>query len=89
MIYSKHGYRRLVKLLPDLTGRDIYDLVILSKLLLSLRDTVPSKNKSIANIHAPASSTTLMETSCSSSPSEFVHIQKNQRNRNKTKPTQL
>ena len=64
MIYNKYGYRRLVKLLPDFTSRDIYDLVILSKLLLSLRHTVPSKNKSIANIHAPASSTVLMETSC-------------------------
>ena len=50
MIYSKYGYRRLVKFLPDLTGSEIYDLVILSKLLLSLRHTVPSKNKSIANI---------------------------------------
>ena len=80
MIYSKYGNRSLVKLLPDLTGRDIYDLVMLSKLLLSLRHTVPSKNKSIANIHTPAYSTMLMETSCSSSPSEFMHIQKNQTN---------
>ena len=83
MIYSKYGYRRLVKLLLDFTGRDIYDLVISSKLLLWLRHAVPSKNKSIANIHASASSTMLMETSCSSSPSEFMHIQKNQRNQNK------
>ena len=52
MIYSKYDYRRLVKLLPDLTGRDTYDLVILSKLPLSLCDTVPSKNKSIENILA-------------------------------------
>ena len=44
MIYSKYGYRRLVKLLTDFTGCDIYDLVILSNLLLSLRHTVPPKN---------------------------------------------
>ena len=52
MIYSKYGYRRLVKLLLDFTGRDIYDLVMSSKLLLWLRHTFPSENKSIANIHA-------------------------------------
>ena len=45
MIYSKCGYKRLLKLLPNFIGPDIYDLIILSKLLLSLRDTVPSKNK--------------------------------------------